>query len=259
MTGNYNRSRAVLRVESLYRIFFKGFICDKSRCIDLNEFPKSGGSWLGEMLADAAEIDFPRNRFPDSRAMLFHGHSLRNNDIIRKVVLWRDPRDVMISWYHHCVIGNSHVNPRVVSQVRAQLKFADPLNVAENLSAFIEWSFLSPMSPRFSWSRFFDVWFSRADVVNVRYEDFRLNPIESLSFLLDKLSIDCDIGQIERIVDAHSFERVSGRSPGVEDKASFVRKGAIGDWMNYFDDESMEVLRNLVGGRAELLGYDLSK
>ena len=32
----------------------------------VNEYPKSGGTWVGQMLSDALDIPFPRNRLPAS-------------------------------------------------------------------------------------------------------------------------------------------------------------------------------------------------
>lgn len=257
MAGNYDRPRLLLKVEGLYRLFFKEYFCDKTQSIEVNEYPKSGGSWLGEMLADATGLAFPRNKFPTQRVSLFHGHSLRRSPIIKTVVLWRDPRDVMISWYHHCVIGNSHVNPAVVKAVRLRLGFKDVHDVSANLTEFISASFQSPDSPRFTLSDFYDAWAGRSDVLHVRYEDLKEAPVETMDKLLRGLGVECSAERLLDVVDKHSFARVSKRSEGVEDKSSFVRKGVVGDWVNYFDDSSLGVLRGFLDSRAEQLGYKI--
>ena len=42
----------------------------------VNEFPKSGGTWVGQMLGRALGVPFPRNRFPVLRPSIMHGHYL---------------------------------------------------------------------------------------------------------------------------------------------------------------------------------------
>ena len=42
----------------------------------------------------------------------------------------------------------------------------------------------------------------------------------------------------------HSFESKSGRKPGQEKKDSFLRKGVVGDWRNYFNEECVIAFKN---------------
>lgn len=44
----------------------------------VNEYPKSGGSWVGEMLGDAFGVPFPRNRLPILRSSIMHGHVMQS-------------------------------------------------------------------------------------------------------------------------------------------------------------------------------------
>jgi hypothetical protein len=152
MSGNSNRSRLLLKFEGLYRHLFMRFFADSKSSIKLVEFPKSGGSWVAEMLSDVCGIDFPRNTFPVKRKSIFHGHSLIKGNFERTVVVWRDPRDVMVSWYHHCIIGNSHVNPSFIEQCRKSFGVSDYGDVKKNMAAFIRWAFDTPPSPGFNWS-----------------------------------------------------------------------------------------------------------
>ena len=38
----------------------------------VNEYPKSGGSWVAEMLSEALGVPFPRNRLPMLRSSILH-------------------------------------------------------------------------------------------------------------------------------------------------------------------------------------------
>jgi hypothetical protein len=39
------------------------------------------------------------------------------------VNVWRDGRDVMVSWYHHCLFLNEITNPRFVERARKDPAF----------------------------------------------------------------------------------------------------------------------------------------
>lgn len=40
----------------------------------VNEYPKSGGSWIAQMLGKALDLPFPRNRLPLMTSCIMHGH-----------------------------------------------------------------------------------------------------------------------------------------------------------------------------------------
>lgn len=63
----------------------------------VNEYPKSGGTWVGQMLGRALNVPFPRNRFPVPRSSIMHSHYLDPRGLRNVVLAWRDGRDVMVS------------------------------------------------------------------------------------------------------------------------------------------------------------------
>ena len=257
MSGNLNRSRLLIRSEALYRELFTRFICNRDGSIQISEFPKSGGSWIGDMLSDLLEIDFPRNRFPTKRASIFHGHKLQRMPLKNVIIVWRDPRDVMISWYHHTIVGNSHVQPEFVEQCRKLSGIEEDLHdVSKHLNRFVQWSFNEPYSPKFTWSDFFDFWQSQ-ECYNVTYEAMRTQPVETLKKLAQQVRGGVvDSAAVERVVDQHSFKKKSGRATGQEDKSAFLRKGVVGDWKNYFGEQALETLNTKIGDRLAKLGYE---
>jgi len=257
MSGNSNRSRWLVRAEAAYRKAFVALYCNRTESIQVAEFPKCGGSWIGGMLSDLLQIDFPRNRFPQNRASIFHGHQLQRMPLKNVVVVWRDPRDVMVSWYHHAIVGNSHVQPDFVSQCRklSGIHSEEIGNVKENMNMFVKWCFDAPYSPKFSWCDFYDFWVDK-DCHVVSYEEMRTSPTTALQRLGEAISDRTfEPEEIQRVVDMHSFERKSGRQSGSEDKASFLRKGVVGDWENHFDTAALDTLMSRVGDRMEKLGY----
>jgi hypothetical protein len=87
----------------------------------INEFPKSGGTWVGQMLGRALGVPFPRNRLPAPRPSIMHGHYLNPLGMKNVVVPWRDGRDVMVSWYHQCLFPHELHNEHQVRRARRDL------------------------------------------------------------------------------------------------------------------------------------------
>ena len=70
-----------------------------------------------------------------------------------------------------------------------------------------------------------------------------------------------DIGddEVNEIVGNHSFARVAGRNVGEENTRSFMRKGVVGDWKNYFDLNARERFHTYAGDALMKLGYKTSQ
>ncbi len=222
----------------------------------VNEFPKSGGTWVGQMLGRALGVPFPRNRFPVPRTSIMHGHYLSPRGMENVVVVWRDGRDVMVSWYHQQLVPHEF-NERQVARSRKELPLRDYGDVYSNLPAFIEYSFTRPHSPAFSWTDFVRRWHPREGAVHVRYEDLRRDAAGELRRMVASLT-GKELGSEEAaaIADEFSFERQSGRPSGQENKGSFLRKGIVGDWRDQFSPEARRVFDRYAGEELVTLGYE---
>lgn len=222
----------------------------------VNEFPKSGGTWVGQMLGRALGVPFPRNSFPVARTSIMHGHYLSPLGIQNAVVVWRDGRDVLVSWYHQQLIPHQW-NDRQVARSRRELPPMDYEDVYANLPTFIEYAFTRPHSPGFSWTDFVRRWYWRSGAVHVRYEDLRRDAAAELRRVAGELTgEDIGPGRAAGIADEFSFERQAGRRSGEEDKGSFLRKGVVGDWKEQFSQEAREVFDRYAGKELVLLGYE---
>lgn len=223
----------------------------------VNEYPKSGGSWIGEMLSDALNVPFPRNRMPMLRSSILHGHFMQSWNVRNILVVWRDGRDVLISQYYHSLFKNDRDNARLVDIYRSELRFSDYTDVQRNLIAFMEYVFEKKLYPRFSWSEFTNKWADCNHCVHVRYEDMRENPVGELQRIVDKISGSAlDVEKYEMIVENHSFEKIAGRKVGEENVGSFMRKGVIGDWKSHFTSEARELFHFYAGDALVRLGYE---
>ncbi len=257
-------SRAFEESNALVRAGMVHLLSGPLRLYVVNEFPKSGGTWVGQMLARALGVPFPRNRLPALRPSIMHGHYLNPLGMKNVVVAWRDGRDVMVSWYHQCLFPHELHNEHQVNRARRELSFRAYDDVYENLPAFIEWAFTRERSrrsswadQRFSWADFVRRWHPRKDATHVRYEDLRRDtPGELQRVVLELTGRRLRSEDATAIAEEFSFERQAGRRPGEEDKRSFLRKGVVGDWRNYFSREARETFDRYAGSELILLGYE---
>jgi hypothetical protein len=92
--------------------------------------------------------------------------------------------------------------------------------------------------------------------LQVRYEDLHDQPAEVIGRLLAFLGVDDSAELIARCQESASFEKLSGgRKPGEEKAQAFMRKGAVGDWRNHFDDRALEIFERSAGNLLRRMGY----
>lgn len=245
------------KLQAVVRVGMVRFLSGPLSLYVVNEYPKSGGTWVGSMLGRALDVPFPKNRFPALRSSIMHGHYLNPWGIRNGLVVWRDGRDVMVSWYYHCLFRNEHHNARLVERVRNDLPFEDYENLRKNLPSFIEYAFTGQRHPQFSWSDFVSSWYSRKGTSYVYYENLRRDTTRELQrIFLELTGRQLDSSRAAAIAEEYSFARQSGRSPGEENKKSFMRKGVVGDWRNHFSLEARETFDRYAGNELILLGYE---
>jgi len=71
------------KIEALFRVFMMHVLSGKMSLYIANEYPKSGDTWIGQMLADVIGVSFLRNCLPKLESSIMHGHvvyliSIRN-------------------------------------------------------------------------------------------------------------------------------------------------------------------------------------
>lgn len=230
----------------------------------VNEFPKSGGTWLAQMLADALEIPFRRNARIQYERSVTHGHFLSPMCLHNVVVLWRDPRDLLVSYYFHCYFVNEHANAGLVSLMKGRCPFEDYDDIRGNLPTFIRFLAETPVSPRFTWPDFARVWAGRPGTVQSSYETLRADTSAELKRIVQTLTGEalsttraCEVAQ------TYSFSRAKAAAerhrPDTVEK-SFVREGALGGWRKHFTKAALETLKD-AGYAAPMaqLGYSLNE
>jgi hypothetical protein len=246
------------KVNGLSRYFLAHLASNIIPIYIINEYPKSGGSWVGEMVGSALGVPFPRNRLPMLCPSILHGHMMHSWNMNNALIVWRDGRDVLISQYYHSLFENSTGNSRLVNMCRADLEFSDYDDISSNLLAFMEYVFDKKQHPKFSWNDFAKKWANCDKCVHVHYEDLRSEPEQQLMRIISLLSNELPSEDIiKRVVSEHSFEKMSGRKAGEENTRSFMRKGVVGDWKNYFNPEARKQFHYYAGDSLVKLGYEV--
>lgn len=227
-----------------------------SRMPIVNEYPKSGGTWLATMLAEATGLPFPRDRLPMLRPSILHGHLLKRPGMRRTVILWRDGRDIMVSWYFHRMLETPHTSAEARRRIHKALGVADPADVVRNLPRFIEYCMTKPDVVKFSWPRFAQDWTDEPSALHTRYEDLLTKPAEELTRICQFWGYDVPPAErLQDIVQRNSFAARAKRQAGVEDPKSFLRKGIAGDWKTKFSPEALQVFNHYAGDALKRLGY----
>lgn len=225
---------------SSYLRFASGLAGLRSGDALLASFPRSGNTWVRFFLCnlislcewDGREVDFPLlnrtmpelgvnnllARWPHTTIpRVVKTHQRYRFVFGRKasIGIIRDPRDVMVSYYHF-----THDRKRIYSGSFAQ---------------FIR-------HPRYglpSWFAHYTSWRGRWSVV-VRFEDMLEDPTRELRRILEVLDVQPPDAVVDEAVARASFGALRrADSPGTakDQYGAFTRSGTSGQWKAYFSDE----------------------
>lgn len=231
--------------------------------VHIAEYPKSGGSWMTQLVSNTTGIPTRRNQLPKFEKSIMHGHYLYSKKFNKTVCVVRDGRDVLTSYYHHMILGN--VNSlkdnlkRARIEKRRELLGLDDINdIKTNLPRFIEYihNDYSKKLNGFTWSEFMETFLDQENVLIVRYEDMLLDTSKELTKVLNYIEHNADAQKIQEVVEKFSFKNQTNRKPGQENKKSFLRKGIAGDWKNHFNEESKMLFDTYYGDMLIKLGYE---
>lgn len=232
------------------------------KSVVVNEYPKSGGTWLSQLVSAGMNLPFTRNRFPCFGDQVFHGHYLRRGVIKKRmVILWRDGRDVLVSYYYHCLFYNGLGNDRLVDRTRKALGISNVDDVKGNLPSFLEYLSSRKASPRYTWGDFVDSWWGSEGCLHIKYEELFDDPKGMLREVLAQLGVQLEESRLERIVaryDLNAIKKRQAERAAPQDYQPFVRKGGYGGWKDVFSSELASRFHELQGKQLIRLGYEES-
>lgn len=258
-----DRSRLSIWTDALQRLVMINTASKLLPLYIVTEYPKSGGTWITQVLSECLELPFPRNQRPQWQSAMMHGHMKYSPTMSNVIVVFRDGRDCMVSWYFHTLFQNDKNSPILVEKTRRDLSFADIDDVNANLPRFIEYIFekdKSSLSPyKFTWAQFVRNW-SERDCAMLKYEAMVEDGVNEIARVLAELGRnDIPRERIEKVVEKFSFANQAKRKPGEENKGSFLRKGQPGDWKNKFNRASSEIFDHYAGNELISLGYEKNR
>jgi hypothetical protein len=179
--------------------------------------------------------------------MHLHGSS-QNARVLHKaqvkyVVLYRDLRDVAVSYYFYVRQTPWHPAYPLYSK----------LSLQEGLALFG-----IRLLPDFAlWVR---SWYKNLDPslgLMLRYEDILKNTLEVMTRVAKHLHLNSSYETVSAMVEKHSFQQLSGgRKQGQESTDSFFRKGKAGDWRNHFTPALKAMYKKSVGDFLIEFGYE---
>lgn len=230
--------------------------------------PKSGSTWLAGMLAafpgfsrllipdvtahelragGSHDYELPEDVFRRMRGMLVvakmhipgssHNISLLCQHDLRHVVLYRDLRDVAVSYTHYVRQTPWHPHyPRY-----RQLSIAQGLErfSRDLLPAYVAWV---------------DQWHAQADgerTLIVRYEALLAETQDVMRRIALHFGLESAEDRLASIVARHRFERLQTRYG-----PRFYRKGEVGDWRHHFTPALVEIYKESAGEFLVTYGYE---
>ncbi|RYX80389.1 hypothetical protein EON83_28820 [bacterium] len=227
----------------------------------LNEVPKSGGTWIGKMVARSIGLPFPRNTpFNPFVPSLLHCHLLGTPSNVPQLIVWRDPRDVVVSWYHHCFFSHGSTNEKFVAANRALPGYEHPEDVTGNLERFIVDNFEHNLFFKWSWHKYATNWVHDKRSIFCRYEDFLLDPaleLQRCTSLMGGPEISYE--RAAQIASHFSISAERARaSKSSPEAGGFIRRGQAGCWGEVMNDQAHNVLLSFIEPYLEPLGYTTS-
>lgn len=233
------------------------------KLVHIAEYPKSGGSWMTQLVSNTTGLPTRRNQLPKFERSIMHGHYLYSKKFNKTICVVRDGRDVLTSYYHHMILGNvNSLNDKLkrarIEKRRELLGFEDINDISNNLPRFIRYihNDYSKKLNGFTWAEFNETYINQDNVLVIKYEEMLLDSAGELTKVLEFLGEDISAQKIQEIVDQFSFKNQTNRAPGQENKKSFLRKGIAGDWKNHFNKEAQTLFDNYYGEMLIKLGYE---
>ncbi|XP_071491204.1 sulfotransferase 1C2-like [Diadema antillarum] len=154
---------------------------------------------------------------------------IRSHDPKVKVIyVARNPKDVAVSYFHFC-----HYSPLLPSY--------------DSWDTFFE-EYIEGRAPQGSWFENVLPWWKRRNHPNVlflKYEDMKKDLHTAVVQIMQFMGKSLPSDVIDQIVAASTFDAMKkspSSNPDLQagrtiERGSFMRKGAVADWKNYFSDE----------------------
>ena len=234
----------------------------------VNGSPKTGTTWMiklitsvpGYQAAGNFQGEIQRYTLAASGDVV-HGHDSYTPELgeiltgnrIKVILMVRDPRDQVVSRVFHLRRDTTNrVHERFLAlsddeAIKMCIEGAAGVRSAADLLRLTQ-----------SWLD------GEMEILCVRYEDLVAHPSVELSKVFRYLGINLDETFLQTIIQRNRFERLTvgkkvwktWRAAGQADPKSHFRKGIVGDWRNYFNEEHKLRFKEVAGDTLIEMGYE---
>ena len=253
----------------------KGRIAGKRRFIlrpddlFLISYPKSGNTWTRFLTANLKfideRVDFEtiERQVPDlytndeiklgkiASPRILKSHDAYQPMYRRVLYIVRDPRDVLVSYYHH--------------QIKTRRITADT-----PMQDFVDTFIAGEIDSYGSWGENVGSWIGAREgspgFKLIRYEDLHAKPIETLGKVAKFLDLSADEDKLQKVYDSCRAEQMMKLEIGSEGKLSilkntdqnkrFVRNAKVGGWQDELPMDSAVRIQQHWGELMIRLGYE---
>jgi hypothetical protein len=234
-------------------------------------YPKSGTVWLSFLIANIIKPDrkevlnlktfgyhvhdindqyfsgVPLQEFaslPDPR--FFYVHAPYDNSFPKVIYVLRDPRNVMISYYHHTRMTDADFSSSIREFIESKDHF--PCEWDQHVTGWL----IAHRHP---------------SLCLVRYEDLHKDTPGTLRRVLDFAGLRYTEADIQYAVEASRFDQMQtletkhglGGSEVISNtNERFVRKGKVGGWREELNEEDIRIIERKYGEVMIKLGYEKS-
>ncbi len=160
---------------------------------------------------------------------------------LKIIMTIRNPKDVLVSYYHFCqkleVLGkfNGTWNDFFDMMMKKQLVYGD----------YFEFTA--------AWYKFHE---GRENSLVLKYEEMKTNLRGSIEKIAAFLELEVSENVIEKIAERTTFENMMSEAKAGERKMQrgILRKGRIGNWKEYFNEEQNEYVNEKLESIFEPIG-----
>lgn len=237
---------------------------ERMNILHVAEYPRCGGTWTRHMMQDAMDVQQYAYDRMLTKNTIIQCHSLPNSQIRKAVVVLRDPRDSIVSFYHKKIAFDKSISGKSTVGF-ANYRHDPDLDVQEDFANYLESHLTTPEHPRFTFNQFAKAWMKQSNTCVVRYENFKVDPVAELEKITIFAGKQISKEKLTEAVEKNSFanrtKQRSGKSrkPGQSDAGQFERKGIVGDWKNLFNQRAKDTFLKYEGETLKLLEYETNE